>query len=96
MQVKYLRQKKSFKKGDIPYFSIGSNKHTINLMNINTNTFEMSPIENALYSLNNLSDRALLIDKRLIAEGFSEIRIHEATFENNKTKNHKLKCSLMF
>lgn len=84
-------EKKALKKGDIPYFSIGSNKHTINLMNINTNTFEMSPIENALYSLNNLSDRALLIDKRLIAEGFSEIRIHEATFENNKTKKSQAK-----
>lgn len=84
-------EKKALKNGDIPYFSIKSDKRTINLMDIDTNTFELSPIENALHSLNNLSDRTLLIDKRLIAEGFSEIRIHEAKFENNLTKKSQAK-----
>lgn len=84
-------EKKALKNGDIPYFSINSDKHTINSMNMDTNTFEMSPIENALYSLSCLSNRSLLLDERLIAEGFSEIRIHEATFKNSETKNTQAK-----
>lgn len=74
---------RSIKIGDIPYFSIKANDKRLYSGNfISNEIFEVSPANNVIRRLENLSHKRLLFDKRLIAEGYSDIRIHEA--EHNK------------
>ena len=86
-------EKKSLKNGDIPYFYMRANdihmclgdaalpgmNEKVQLTDSETNrTFCISPANNAIRNIKKLSDSKLIIEKRLIAEGYSEIRIHEA------------------
>ena len=69
------------KNGDIPYFYIGANSGCICSENISLNSaFDISPKKNAINSLEKLSEKRLTHDIRLIAESYSEIRIHESKY----------------
>ena len=77
---------RSIKIGDIPYFSMKANdKRLCSGDFISNEIFEVSPEHNVKRRLEHLSQKRLLLDKRLIAEGYSDIRIHEA--EHNKVDN---------
>ncbi|MBE3568786.1 MAG: type 2 lantipeptide synthetase LanM [Bacillales bacterium] len=70
---------RSIKNGDIPYFSIKANdKRLYSGDFISNEIFDVSPENNVIRRLENLSQKRLLLDKRFIAEGYSDIRIHEA------------------
>ncbi|WP_079528018.1 type 2 lanthipeptide synthetase LanM [Halobacillus hunanensis] len=70
---------RSIKNGDIPHFSIKANDKRLYSMDFVSNEiFDVSPANNAIKMLEELSQKRLLHDKRLIAEGYSDIRIHEA------------------
>lgn len=70
---------RSIKNGDIPHFSIMANdKRLCSRDFISNDIFDVSPANNAIEILEDLSQKRLLHDKRLIAEGYSDIRIHEA------------------
>ncbi|MFV9830543.1 hypothetical protein A4A36_10855 [Bacillus subtilis] len=70
---------RSIKIGDIPYFSMKANdKRLYSGEFISNEIFDVSPEYNVIRRLENLSHKRLLFDKRLIAEGYSDIRIHEA------------------
>ncbi|MBC6308476.1 type 2 lantipeptide synthetase LanM [Listeria sp. FSL L7-1582] len=65
------------KNGDIPSFYINVDETKIEAGKfISQQAFELSPIDNLKRRLRNISEFTLLMDKRLIAEGFSEIREH--------------------
>lgn len=70
---------RSIKNGDIPHFSMKANgKRLYSGDFISNEIFDVSPANHAMEKLKDLSQKRLLHDKRLIAEGYSEIRIHEA------------------
>jgi type 2 lantibiotic biosynthesis protein LanM len=70
---------RSIKDGDIPYFFMGENdKHLCSNDFISNEVFDISPANNVIRLLGNLSQKRLLYDKRLIAEGYSYIRKHKA------------------
>lgn len=74
---------RSIKIGDIPYFSLKANDKCLYSGNfVSDEAFEVSPKNNVKKQLEKLSKSKLLFDKRLIAEGYSDIRIHEAEHEN--------------
>lgn len=74
---------RSIKNGDIPYFSIKANDKRLYSGDFASNDiFDASPENNVIRRLENLSQKRLLLDKRYIAEGYSEIRIHEAEHQN--------------
>lgn len=69
----------SLKNGDIPYFSIKANGKRLHSGNfISNEIFNVSPANNVMNRLKKLSPKRLFLDKRIIAEGYSDIRIHEA------------------
>lgn len=71
----------SIKNGDIPYFYIKADDTRMRSGEFVSNSaFEISPANNAVNSLEKLSEERLTLDKRLIAESYSEIRIHEAKY----------------
>ncbi|WP_249856680.1 type 2 lanthipeptide synthetase LanM [Bacillus safensis] len=77
---------RSLKTGDIPYFSIKANDKRLYAGDfISNEIFDVPPKSNLIRRLEKLSQKRLLLDKRLIAEGYSEIRIHEA--EYSKVEN---------
>lgn len=74
---------RSIKSGDIPYFSVKANdKRLYSGDFISNEIFGVSPANNVISRLEKLSQKRLLLDKRLIAEGYSDIRIHEAKHKN--------------
>ncbi|KPN14193.1 hypothetical protein AKG37_08970 [Bacillus australimaris] len=77
---------RSLKTGDIPYFSLNTNDTRLYSGDfISNEVFDVSPKSNLIRRLEKLSQKRLLLDKRLIAEGYSEIRIHEA--EHSKVEH---------
>lgn len=75
------QEKKSLKRGDIPYFCVKGNDVFINTSDyVLQEAFTISPIENAILILKKYSEKDLLQEKRLIAEGYAEIRIQEAKY----------------
>lgn len=74
---------RSMKNGDIPYFSMRANDKSVYSGDfISDEAFDLSPENNVKRQLSKLSQSKLLFDKRLIAEGYSDIRIHNAEHEN--------------
>lgn len=72
---------RSIKNGDIPYFYTRANDTYMCTGNVTSDrVFDVSPVSNAINSLEKLSEERLILDKRLIAEGYSEIRLHEAKY----------------
>lgn len=83
------QEKKSLKNGDIPYFSVKENDTCMTAIDyISEEAFNITPIKNAIRTLNKLSENRLICDKRLIAEGYSEIRVHEAKVLEVKNIGH--------
>lgn len=81
---------RSIKNGDIPYFSLEANdKRLYSGDFVSGEAFEVSPKNNVKRQLDKLSQNKLLFDKRLIAEGYSDIRIHEAEHENADDLGHQ-------
>lgn len=81
---------RSIKNGDIPYFSIRANdKRLYSRDFISSEIFDMSPKNNVMRRLDKLSQKRLLLDKRFIAEGYSDIRIQEAEHRKVKDLNHQ-------
>lgn len=75
------QERKSLKNGDIPYFYMNANETCMKADDfISKKAFSITPRENAVISLKQLSHKRLLQEKRLIAEGYSDIRIHEAKY----------------
>lgn len=72
---------KSIKNGDIPYFYVKANDTRMCTGDYVSNpTFCISPAGNAIHNIEILSERNLIIEKRLIAEGYAEIRTQEANY----------------
>lgn len=75
------QERNSLKKGDIPYFYVKGNDVCMHICDYTSQkAFAISPIENAIHTLRKYSDKDLLQEKRLIAEGYSEIKIQEAKY----------------
>lgn len=75
----YEEECNSLLQGDIPYFSVDSDK--LNLIINNTffkNVYSVSAIDNALENIKYLNSSQLLKDDRFITEGFAEIKIRNA------------------
>lgn len=76
-----MEELSSIKNGDIPYFYIKANDTCMcSGKFVSNSVFDISPANNAINSLEKLSEERLTLDKRLIAESYSEIRIHEAKY----------------
>ncbi|MCM3003316.1 type 2 lanthipeptide synthetase LanM [Priestia koreensis] len=74
---------RSIKAGDIPHFSIKANDKRLYSMDfVSNDIFDVSPANNAITMLQELSEEKLIHDQRIIAEGYSEIRIHESKYKN--------------
>ncbi|MVF16000.1 type 2 lanthipeptide synthetase LanM [Fructilactobacillus sanfranciscensis] len=75
------KEKDSLKSADIPYFYVEGNSNNVRTENyISDYFFDISPIENAVQSIDSLSRKWLLFNERLISEGFSNIRNSEEKF----------------
>lgn len=76
-----LQEIRSIRNGDIPYFYMKSQETCMRSGNYaSENAFDVSPIDNAIRTLGRRSDAGLMQEIRLIAEGYSEIRLHEAKY----------------
>lgn len=76
---------RSLRNGDIPYLTVNANERHVRSGDFTSNKiFDISPKNNIKRRLDKLSQKRLLFDKRLIAEGYSEIRIHEAEYKKVK------------
>ena len=83
------KEKHSLLIGDIPYFYLYSDEKEFRSSDFKTNkVYDITPIEAAIKNLINLDYKHLLFDKRLIAEGFSEIRIKEREYKKNNKQAH--------
>lgn len=72
---------KSIKNGDIPYFYMKANDTRMCSGDYRSKSaFCISPADNAIRNIETLSERKLVMEKRLIAEGYSEIRTHAAKY----------------
>ena len=61
--------------GEIPYFYIEGNERRITINGYTSSQiYKCSPIENALENLDSISEKRLMLDERLIVEGYSEIK----------------------
>lgn len=75
------QERKALKKGDIPYFYVRGNNGCMHTMDyVSDQAFDISPVDNAIITLKKCSENELLQEKRLIAEGYAEIRIQEAKY----------------
>lgn len=73
----FEEEKKSLKAGDIPHFSIHLDDTRLRSVGyVSEGIFDLSPAQQAISRLQGLTEENLLQDQRLIAEGFSEIRLH--------------------
>lgn len=74
-----MEELNSLKNGDIPYFCVKANDTRMCSEDyISDSVFDVSPANNAIHSLEKLSEEKMTLEIQLIAEGYSEIRIHEA------------------
>lgn len=82
--AKNIRDKEfsDIKSGDIPYFSAKSNETKSKYGEM----FSISANEKAIKNLKNINEKNRLLNERLIAEGFSEIRLKEEKY-NNRIQN---------
>ncbi|WP_186326272.1 type 2 lanthipeptide synthetase LanM [Priestia megaterium] len=81
---------RSLKNGDIPYFSTKTNsKRLYSSAFITKEIFGISADNNVKIMLKNLSQKRLLLDKRFIAEGYSDIRIHAAKYKKVRDLGHQ-------
>lgn len=81
---------RSLKNGDIPYFSAKTNSKRLYSSDFVTKEiFEISADNNVKRMLKNLSQKRLLLDKRFIAEGYSDIRIHAAKYKKVEDLGHQ-------
>lgn len=61
--------------GDIPFFSVAADERSVRVGDYRSpDLFVRSPLQNAIDGLAAMSEERLLLDERMIAEGFSDMR----------------------
>jgi len=69
-------ERASLAAGDIPFFSVGADERCLRAGAYRTpDLFARSPRQNAIDGLEAMSEERLLLDERMIAEGFSDVRL---------------------